>query len=296
MVFGRLVSFGEEISYGVAPDDLSRWIGGVVRFDGGSELVTEEVAILSGDRLKSYAVHGFDSKPSMEYYVQTAQFFKYALGSVTDSGTAPPYTHTIDISDSYDLPSISLLEHRIGSPSHGYLYTGAKVESLEISWDEDGLLKASIDFMASKPSKVTTLPVVTPDTRDYFKASQKTVTINGVSNEYVVSGSIGITNNHIRFPRKGDDAGKPIANKVDLEASLTLYYVDSSIVDLMLNKTKFDVTVRFERSVDDYIEFRLLGCYASVESELPADEELMQTLNLKPESLQIFASDDIPAY
>ena len=296
MVFNRLVSFGEETNYGVAPADLSKWIGGVTSFNGGVETALEETVTLSGVRLRSYVVHGLDVRPSLEYYVQTGRFFKYALGSVSDSGTAPPYTHTIDISSGYDLPSISLLEHRIGNPQHGYLYTGAKVETVEVSWEEDSLLKASVEFLANNVSKVDTLPSVVPDTRGYFKASQKTVTINGTANEYVVSGNIRIANNHVRFPRKQDSAGKPIAGNVELDASLTLYYLDSSVVELMLNRTTFDVTVRFDRGVDDYIEFRLYNCVASVETELPAEGELMQTLNLKPTTLQIFTSDDIQAY
>jgi len=158
------------------------------------------------------------------------------------------------------------------------------------------LLKASVELLASNVDKVNTLPAVTPDPRDYFKASQKTVTINGVVNEYAVSGRISVVNNHVRFPRKPNSAGKPVAGNVELEASLTLYYVDPTIVELMLGKTPFDVTVRFDRGVDDYIEFRLYGCLASVEAGLPAEGELMQTLSLKPSSMQISVSDDIPAY
>ncbi|HID05402.1 MAG TPA: hypothetical protein EYP20_06315, partial [Aigarchaeota archaeon] len=162
MVFNRLVSYGEETSYGVAPSDVARWIGGVTSFNGGVETALEEAVTLSGGRLRGYVLHGLDVRPSLEYYIQTGQFLKYALGSVSDSGTGPPYIHTIEISSGYDLPSISLLEHRIGNPSHGYLYTGAKVESLEVSWEEDSLLKASVELLASNVDKVNTLPAVTP--------------------------------------------------------------------------------------------------------------------------------------
>jgi len=31
MVFNRLVSYGEETSYGVAPSDVARWVGGDVQ-------------------------------------------------------------------------------------------------------------------------------------------------------------------------------------------------------------------------------------------------------------------------
>ncbi|MEM3670032.1 MAG: hypothetical protein QW737_05830 [Nitrososphaerota archaeon] len=64
----------------------------------------------------------------------------------------------------------------------------------------------------------------------------------------------------------------------------------------MLNKTKFDVTIKFTRSTDDYIEITLDDCYVSVDSELPAEGELMQTLSLRPSNISIVAKDDIANY
>jgi hypothetical protein len=50
MVFRRLVAYGEEDVYGEAPEDVSRWVGGVTSFNGGVELVGEKVAVLTGGR------------------------------------------------------------------------------------------------------------------------------------------------------------------------------------------------------------------------------------------------------
>lgn len=296
MSFKRLVSYGEETSYGTPPADVSRWIGLVQTFNGGVEHAGEEVAALDAERLKRPVIRGIDVSPSMEFHVQDARFLKYAFGSVTNSGTAPPYTHTLAISSDYLLPSVTLVEHRIGTPMHGYRYTGCRVESLELSWDEDGFLTASVEFIGKGVEKITTLPSVTPSNLDAFKAGQKTVTINGVENQYVVSGSISITNNHVKYPRSGDYIAGTVADRVDLEASLDIFYIDSSLYELMLSKTKFDVTVKFTRSTDDYIEITLDDCYVSVESELPAEGELMQTLNLRPSNISIVAKDSIPSY
>ncbi|GBC68387.1 hypothetical protein HRbin01_00068 [archaeon HR01] len=297
MTFRRIVSYGEESVYGVPAEDLSQWIGGATKFSGGVELASEDVASLSGIRRRKTMVHGVDTSPQLEYYVQTGRFFKYGFGSVSNTGTSPPYIHTLRISDGYELPSITLLEHRIsGAGGHGYLYTGCRVESITVSWEEDGLLTSSVELLAQRPIKTTSLPSVEPDTRDYFRSSSKTVTINGVENSYVLEGSISLTNNHVRLPRVGDYQGRPIADVADITAELTLYYLDSSIYELMLNKTLFDVVVRFQRSASDYIEFRLFDCYASVDSELAAEGELMQTLTLKPSDLEVEISDDIPAY
>ena len=295
MSFRRLVSYGEETEYGVAPSDVSKWIGLATAFRGGVEQAGDVYAALDSDRKKRPMIHGIDVSPHLEYYVQTAQFLKYAFGKVTTTGSGP-YDHTLEISEDYVLPSVTLLEHRIGTPVHGFQYLGSRVESLELSWDEDGFLTASMDFIAQKVEKVTSLPSVTPLDVEPFKASQKTVTINGVQNDYVVSGSISLTNNHVKYPRSGDWIKGAVADRVDLEASLDIFYIDSTILELMLNKTKFDVSIKFARGTDDYIEIQLLGCYATVEAELPAEGELMQTLNLKPSNLKIIARDNIAEY
>ena len=296
MSFKRLVSHGEETTYGQAPSDVSRWIGLVQTFSGGVEHAGDTISALDSSRLKRPVVFGIDVAPSLEYYVQTGQFLKYAFGKVTNTGTSPPYTHTIEIADDYVLPSVTLVEHRVGTPIHGFRYLGCRVESLELSFDEDGFLTASVEMIAKQVEKITTLPNVTPLTTEPFKASQKTVTINGVDNPYVVSGSISITNNHVKYPRSGDWVGGTVADRVDLEASLDLFYVDSSIVELMLNKTAFDVVIKFQRATDDYIQITLDDCYTNVEAELPAEGELMQTLNLTPSKITIEVKDSIATY
>ncbi len=295
MSFKRLVSFGEETTYGTPPSDVSKWIGLIQTFSGGVEYAGETISALDTTRLKRPVVYGIDVSPSMEYLVQTGQFLKYAFGKVTDSGTGP-YIHAIEISDDYVLPSVTLVEHRVGTPVHGFRYTGCRVESLELSFDEDGFLTASIEFIGRQAEKITTLPNVTPLTTEPFKASQKTVTINGVENPYVVSGSISITNNHVKYPRSGDWVGGSVADRVDLEASIDVFYLDSNLFELMLNKTAFDVVIKFARGADDYVQITLDDCYASVESELPAEGELMQTLNLTPKNIIIEAKDNIATY
>jgi len=296
MVFRRLVTYGEESTYGEAPGDVSRWVGGVTSFNGGVELVGEKVAVLTAGRGTWTVATGVDISPNISFYPQTAQFLKYAFGETTNTGTSPPYTHVLEISDGYELPSVSLLEHRLGGGGHGYLYTGCRADKLTLSWEADGLLKASMDFKALRATKTTTLPTPTPDRRDYFKASSKTVEINGVEVGYVVSGTVTVSNNHVSFPRSGDYVTRHVAGLAEAEAELELFYVDSSIVELMLGKTRFDVRVRFSRSSQDYLEIFLDDCVCSVEAELPAEGELVQTISLKPSGVRIEAVDDIPAY
>ncbi|MEM4288022.1 MAG: phage tail tube protein [Candidatus Caldarchaeum sp.] len=296
MVYRKLVTYGEETTYGVTPENVSEWIGGVTSFNGSVETVSETTPILSGGRMFSTLVHGVDVTPTVEFYIQTARFLKYAFGKVTNTGTAPPYTHLLEIAEGYELPSITFLEQRLGGRSHGYLYNGCRADKLTLSWEADSLLKASITFVSNKVSKTTSLPAITADNRPYFRTSSKTVEVDGNQIGYVVSGSVTISNNHTPFPRSGDFSSKHVAGNAECEAELELYYVDSSFMDMMLNKTKFDVKVRFSRGEQDYVELRLEDCVSSVESELAAEGELMQTVSLKPSSVSLLAVDDIASY
>ncbi|MCS6785350.1 MAG: phage tail tube protein, partial [Candidatus Caldarchaeum sp.] len=247
MVYRKLVTYGEETSYGQTPQDVSRWVGGVTSFSGGVELASEEVAVLSPSRfVKSYA-HGLDVGPSIEFYVQSPRFLKYAFGKTTNTGTSPPYTHLLEIDEDYELPSITLLEHRIGTNSHGYLYNGCRADKFTISWEEDSLLQASFDFKSTRVLKTTTLPSTTPDTTDFFRSSSKTVEVNGVQIGYLLSSSVTLSNNLAAFPRSGDFVTRHVSGNASAEAELELYYVDSSLIDLMTGKTRFDVKIRFTK-------------------------------------------------
>ena len=301
MPFRRLVSYGEETTYGTAPASITDVLGWVTTFNGGVELVSETTAIANAERKKKTLVHGHNVNPSVTFYPLNGKPFKYALGVVTDtdlSGVGSgPWQHDITIASDYKLPSITLLEHRIGTPNHGYQYTGCRIESMEARWEVDRELEVTLDFVGKTPTKVTSLPSVTFPTEEPYKAEQITTIINGTAYDYVTGGSIRLTNNHITLPRQSDGYIKePIADAVDIEASLDLYYLDSSLVDLMLNKTKFDVSVKFTRGTNDTIEFQLLGCVVTTESELPAEGEISQTLRLMPDDLKIVVVDNISSY
>ncbi|MEM2333903.1 MAG: hypothetical protein QXD31_01185 [Candidatus Caldarchaeum sp.] len=81
-----------------------------------------------------------------------------------------------------------------------------------------------------------------------------------------------------------------------MRSELELHYIDSSLVDLMVDKTRFDVKIRFSRGPQDYVELRLDDCVCSVESELAAERELMQTVTLKHSGVSLLAVDDIVSY
>lgn len=296
-MFRRLITYGEESSYGVPASNPNRLLGWVTGFSGGVELAYETVGVMDGSRKKRTIVYGVDVSPSITFLPTGGQFFKYALGSVTDSGTSPPYTHEITITPSHRLPSTTIVEHRIGEATHGFRYVGCVVESLEASWERDGPLECSVDLASLRVEQVGSLPEPAGEAESPYRAEMATVTINGTQYGYATSGSISITNNHTPLPRGADGfTTGHIANTTDIEATITLHYMDPSLVNLMLNRQKFDVTAKFTRGASDTLEFQLLGCVASVEAPLSAEEEPIQELSLRAENLRIVAVDSTPAY
>lgn len=296
-MFRRLVTYGEESVYGVPASSPNRLLGWVTEFSGGVELVSEMVGVVDGARNKRAVVYGLDVSPSISFLPTSGQPFKYALGSVANTGTQPPYTHEITITPSHRLPSITIVEHRIGSPTHGFRYVGCVTESLEASWERDGPLECSMELLSQRVEQLDTLPEPAGDAGTPYRAEMVTITINGTQYSYATDGSISITNNHTTLPRGSDGfTTGHIANKTDIEAKISLLYMDPAIVSLMLNKESFDVTVRFNRGQSDMLEFQLKRCVASVDAPLTAEDELTQELNIRAEDVRIVALDSIPEY
>ncbi len=295
-MFRRLVTFGEESSYGVPATSPDRVFGWVTEFSGGVRLASDSIGVLDGSRLKRTIVYGLDLSPSISFLPTSGAPFKYALGSVTNTGAEPPYTHEIRISQEHRLPSITILEHRLGGESHGFRYVGCVVEGVEASWEQDGPLECSFDFRARSVEQVSSLPTPSEQPGEPFKAETVNVIINGQGYSYATGGSLSLTNNHIPLPRdsEGFIPGQ-IAGTTDIEATISLHYMDPSIIALMLGRDTFDATIKFTRGANDSLEFKLLRCVAEVEFPLSSDE-LSQELRLRAEELQIVAVDSRQNY
>lgn len=296
-MFRRLVTYGEESVYGTPSSNPSRLFGWVTEFSGGARLASEMVGVMDGTRGKRAIVYGIDVSPSLSFLPTGGAVFKYALGSVSDSGTAPPYTHEITVTPSHRLPSITVVEHRVGAVSHGFRYVGCVVEGVEVSWERDGPLECSLELLSQRVEAVNTLPQPEEESGTPYRAEMVTVIIDGSEYSYSTGGSISLTNNHTPLPRGADGfVTGHIANTTDIEATISLYYMNPEILSLMLEKEKFDVTVKFARSSSDRIEFKLLRCVATVDAPLSAEEEPTQELSLRAEDIKIVAVDSIPSY
>ncbi len=296
-MFRHLVTYGEESVYGEPSPSPDRLFGWVTEFSGGAEAVAEAVALVAGSRQKRIITYGVDVSPSIGFLPTEGVFFKYALGEVSSSGSEPPYTHEITVTQGPRLPSLTILEHRIGDQSHGVRLVGCLVESLEVSWEADGPLECSAEFAARRIEVVGQLPQVSQQLGQPYKAEQAQIILDGQIQAYATGGSISITNNHAALPRGADGYLQGhIATSVDIEATLRLHYTSPSLLSLMLEGEPFEAQVRFVRAPGDTLEFRLIGCVASVEAPLSSEEAPVQELSLRAEDIRIVAVDGRPSY
>jgi hypothetical protein len=296
-MFRRLVTYGEESVYGEPAPSPDRAFGWVTEFSGGAEVVAEPVALAWGARQKRIITYGVDVSPSITFLPTGGSFFKYALGQVSNTGAEPPYTHEITVAPSLRLPSITILEHRIGEQSHGFRYSGCLVESFEASWEADGPLECTAEFAARRMELVSQLPQAPQQLGQPYKASHAQIILDGQSYPLAAGGSISLSNNHVALPRGADGYVQGhVASSIDIEASLRIYYTSPDLVALMLGGEVFEVQIRFVRAEGDTLEFRLLGCVASVEAPLSAEDTPVQEVSLKAEDIKIVAVDGQPSY
>jgi len=291
----RKLYYGEETNYGqaVTPTDV---LGLARTWNAGPEMVREDIRL--GDRVyQSRVVLGFNFAPSIEFLPLTGKFLKYVLGSVTNAGTSPPYTHTITVGSS--LKSLTVEAARIGASGKAERAVGLLVNSAEISVETDGLLTVSLDCRAKKVEVVDpyTDPAISPPSKEPYKFNDMTFSVDGTTYAIVTSARIRFNNNLQERPRSGDYISGFQLAPTEYEAEVELLFEDYTFLSKMLNKTIGDVELKFTRAADDYILFRLDDCLFEWESEMPFEGDVLtQTVTLYPKAISVEVKDDIASY
>ena len=291
----RKLYYGEETSYGQAAT-MTDVLGLVTSWDPGAELVHEDIRVGMRTIHKRIAL-GFNFSPSIEFLPLTGKFLKYVFGKVTNSGTAPPYTHTIEVGDS--LKSLTVEVALIGASAIAERAVGLLVDSAEISFEEDGFLTASLDCRAKSVTALTsyTDPAISIPDKQPFKHRDVTVTIGTTTYGYVTSGRITINNNLAELPRSGDYIQGFVLQGAEYEGEVEIVFENFSLMNDFLSKTARNVEIKFTRGTNDYINFKLLNSYIQVSPEVPFNaDELVQTVAIYPETIQVEVKDDIASY
>ena len=291
----RKLYYGEETNYGEAatPTDV---LGLARTWNANPEMVREDVRL--GDRVyQNRVVLGFNFAPSIEVRPLTGKFLKYILGSVTDSGTEAPYTHTITVGSS--LKSLTVEAARIGASGIAERALGLLVDSAEISVETDGLLTVSLDCRAKQVEVVDpyTDPAISPPSKEPYKFTDMTFSVDGATYAIITSATITFNNNLQEKPRSGDYISGFALAGAEYEAEVELLFEDYTFLTKMLSKATGNVELKFARSANDYILFQLNDCLFEWESEMPFEGDLLtQTVRLYPKTISVEVKDDIASY
>jgi hypothetical protein len=289
----RKLYWGKETTYGQAAT-VSKTLGLPQSFDLGLELVEEDI-YAGGRGYYDHLYIGRNVNPSAEFYMVDGTFLPFLLGSVTNSGTAAPYTHTVTLGNT--LPSMTLEAVR-GSIAERVV--GALVSDWEISVEADGIVDVSLDFSAKDVSFLTsyTDPNISLPTTRPFKFTDMTVTWGGTTLGKVTSCSISGSNNLEPLPRQGDVIPGYAILTAEYEAELELIWESYDLALDFLNATKRNLVVKFVRTAgQDEIEFDLNDCLLEWASEIDyTGDVITQTISLKPKTIQIVGKDSVATW
>jgi len=291
----RRLYYGEEENYG-EPASVSDVLGIVRRWSSRGELIHQDVRI-GGRETYSRIPIGLNFSPTIEFLPISGKFLKYIFGSVSNSGSSPPYIHIIEFGN--NLKSITVDAVRISDTVVAERAVGVLVDSADISIEADGLVTASLECRAKSVSIVspyTDPSIVLPEKKPYRFNDMK-LYINGVEYASIVSASISINNNLEEMPRRGDYISGFKLTKVEYESELELIFDNTTLLEKFLLKDTANIELRLTRSQDDYISFNLQDCLLEAEAELPFEAEvLMQTVRLYPRRITVEVKDDIERY
>jgi hypothetical protein len=288
----RKLYWGKEATYGT-PAAMSATLGIPQNFDSGVELVEEEI-YAGGREYYDHLYIGRNVNPSADFYMVDGRFLPFLLGSVSNSGTAPPYTHVITLGTT--LPSMTLEAVR-GSVAERIV--GALVSDWEIKAEADGIVEVSLDFSAKDISFITTYSdpnIPLPTTRP-FKFTDMAVTWDNTTLGKVTSCSISGSNNLEPLPRQGEVIPGYAILTAEYSAELELIWESYDLALDFLNASKKDLVVKFIRATGDEIEFALNNCLLEWASEIDYTGDVMtQKISLKPKTIQITGKDSIEAW
>ena len=291
----RKLYYGEETTYG-QPATVNEVFGLARSFSAGPELVAEYIRV--GDRIyHSRLPIGLNFSPRIEFYPLTGKFLKYVFGKVTNTGSSPPYTHTLEIGTS--LKSITVECAVIGTSGVAERAVGVLVDSMEFSVDADGVATVTLDCRARQVSKVSpyTDPNISIPNKAPFRFNDMTFSVGGTTYAYVTSASITVNNNLEERPRSGDYVSGFTLTGAEYEAELELLFEDFTFFDSMISKSVVDAEIRFQRAANDYIKFTLDDCLVEWEGEVPFEGDVLtQTVRLRPKNIIVEVKDDIAVY
>jgi hypothetical protein len=171
---------------------------------------------------------------------QNGRVLKYATGgTVSHTENSGDVTHTFSVLETGKFPTLTVHSAEGVSSESGLQYTGAVLEELTISTEEDGHVTIDTSFQGHSPPETITSSETYPSSDNpVFPHSQTTTKVDGTQIDVVQSLDITFTNDVTSTGGLGSTARQDVRVATqDVTFSLTSVVTDNTIAELFLGGT-----------------------------------------------------------
>lgn len=260
--FDNTVVFGKETTYGQLATNFD-WIGIIESFEP-EETSTVDVRRSVGVRAPFMLRQGGkEVDASVSVALQNGRLLAYALGHVSTSGTAAPYTHTIrPVEAGEELPSLSVKNH---NALHDFTrdYLGGFVDTITITASAEEAVMCEAEMMFKEVVDGGSPVTVTAELENYFMFYESSVSINGIESAAVTEFELELANGlERRFALNGEQTPARITKgALEITASLTLDFIGTEQWENFKNGSTMNITLTLQDSadVDHKIIINLIG-------------------------------------
>lgn len=287
--FDSLVAVGKETTFATAPTVANfKSIGIISSFEPEENKNSTSLRGLGDRKVKKVKEGQTETNSSMGLYLQNPRILYYALGKVTKTGAAGAYVHTITpINRCEELPSFTVQNNIcVGGATFIRNYLGSKVDSLTISGSSGENIEVEVDLMHVKADDTATAASsYTTDLNEVMGFKDGTILVDGVKAATVSEFELEIANNLEAMFTMNGSADPTLINEgiLDLTASLTLAFVDTTQWTKFKNNTVFELKLNFvdPTNAKNYFNITLSGArYDTNSIQSSAEDAIEQELDV----------------
>lgn len=196
------------------------------------------------------------------FYDGIGMLLKAALGSLTTTGSADPYTHVY--TPNFDQPSMTILFQRgTGLTNSMEEFTGMKVSAMTISAEAGGEMTCSFDLIGKDgATRTTDITASFPSVDQVYHYEAGSLSLGGtlsISTLDIRSFELSLDNKLDRRNLLGSKlTGEPVPTDVrEVTMSITCDVTDNSLYNDSLDGNAGNVSITFVRSADSNHEFKI---------------------------------------
>lgn len=296
------LSFGEEVTFGTKPATTDDWLGLVNAVDNlpDDKIDGKRFYAVGVGRDPNNIVEGKHTlEGTIPIVLQNGQIIKFAFGSSTPAG-ADPYTHTI-VGASV-LPSFTLEAAFLQTTDFVRYFQGTKIDTLELSGEEEGELLATIGVKSMLTSSDTSPSSLTPPSTAPYMFYEAVLTLFGSVVAELKNFTFSLSNHLKPAWYFNSTAGKNLKylteGRREYELKMNLTPTDSTFWDyLAAQPGSATVTIVFTRGASDTFTLSCTDCLVvDVPHPIPEENEINCEMTVMPKAATVTVVDSIATY